>query len=92
MSKHKARCGKERLCVNETLYSIFKKVTGDGQSFVWIGALCINQSNAEQKSQQVRMMWDIYSNSTEVLIWLGAPKLDSGLAIGTIQELESFSR
>lgn len=34
----------------------------------------------------------VYSNSTEVLIWLGMPKVDSGLAIYTTQELESFSR
>lgn len=92
VSKHTIRCGKERLCVNETLYSILKKVTEDGQSLVWIDALCINQSNAEEKSQQVRMMWDIYNNATEVLIWLGAPKLDGELAIDTIQKLESFFR
>lgn len=33
ISKHTVRCGKERLCVNETLNSIIiKKVTEDGQS------------------------------------------------------------
>lgn len=36
--------------------------------------------------------WDIYSSSAEVLMWLGAPKLDGGLAIETIHKLGRFFR
>lgn len=86
------RCGKELLCLNKTLYSILKNLAENGQSLVWIDALCINQNNAEEKSRKVRILWDIYSSSTEVLIWLGAPKLDGGLGIETIHNLERFFR
>lgn len=38
---------------------------------VWIDAICINQSDVEERNQQVRMMKDIYSQASHVLIWLG---------------------
>lgn len=38
---------------------------------VWVDAICINQSDVEERNQQVRMMRDIYSQASHVLIWLG---------------------
>ncbi|KAH8885912.1 heterokaryon incompatibility, partial [Thozetella sp. PMI_491] len=38
---------------------------------LWIDALCINQSSAEEKSRQIPRMRDIYSKATKVVIWLG---------------------
>lgn len=38
---------------------------------VWFHALCINQSNVDEMNEQVRMMKDIYSQASHVLIWLG---------------------
>ncbi|KAI0002681.1 heterokaryon incompatibility protein-domain-containing protein [Xylariaceae sp. FL0662B] len=39
---------------------------------LWVDALCINQANEKEKTQQVRMMGEIYARSRRVLIWLGA--------------------
>ena len=41
------------------------------QSLLWIDALCINQSGAKEKSHQIPLMRDIYSQASTVLIWLG---------------------
>ena len=38
---------------------------------VWTDALCINQSDDEEKSWQVRLMTQIYSNAKVVHAWLG---------------------
>jgi len=43
---------------------------------LWIDAVCINQSNDDERAQQVGHMRDIYSYAKRVLIWLG-PKYES---------------
>ncbi|EON64457.1 hypothetical protein W97_03688 [Coniosporium apollinis CBS 100218] len=37
---------------------------------MWIDAICINQSDTEERTQQVAMMAEIYYNAARVLIWL----------------------
>jgi hypothetical protein len=38
---------------------------------LWIDAIAINQSDVEERSQQVTLMADIYRNAKSVTIWLG---------------------
>ncbi|KAI1162114.1 heterokaryon incompatibility protein-domain-containing protein [Nemania serpens] len=38
---------------------------------IWIDAICINQSDPEEKRHQVRLMADIYSKAHKTTIWLG---------------------
>jgi hypothetical protein len=40
----------------------------------WIDAICINQSNKEEKSRQLPMMAKIYGRAARVIVWLGAPQ------------------
>lgn len=42
------------------------------QRTLWIDALCINQKDNHEKSQQVRMMYQLYKQASRVVIWLGA--------------------
>ncbi|KAH7093738.1 heterokaryon incompatibility protein-domain-containing protein [Paraphoma chrysanthemicola] len=37
----------------------------------WIDALCINQTDIEEKNHQVQMMGEIYQRASKVMIWLG---------------------
>jgi hypothetical protein len=39
--------------------------------WIWVDAVCINQSNTTEKNLQVPLMGDIYANGTRNLIWLG---------------------
>jgi hypothetical protein len=39
---------------------------------LWADALCINQGDNEERSQQVRNMRQIYSRAAEVFCWVGA--------------------
>lgn len=44
---------------------------GKELDYLWIDALCVNQSDLVEKSQQVQLMSQIYSQSQSVLVWLG---------------------
>ena len=46
---------------------------------LWIDAICINQSDAKEKTGQVQAMWQIFGDATAVLVWLGE---DSALEDG----------
>lgn len=39
--------------------------------FFWVDAICINQEDLEERSAQVQIMPDIYSNASCVIVWLG---------------------
>jgi hypothetical protein len=40
---------------------------------MWVDAVCINQSNVDEKSKQVAIMGQVYENSSQVVAWLGEP-------------------
>ncbi|KLO95461.1 heterokaryon incompatibility protein het-6 [Fusarium fujikuroi] len=46
-----------------------------------VDAICINQSDVQEKSQQVAMMGEIFTNAVGVISWLGPARDDSNLAI-----------
>jgi hypothetical protein len=39
--------------------------------YFWIDAVCINQNDNDEKSHQVKLMWEIYSSADFVITWLG---------------------
>jgi hypothetical protein len=47
--------------------------------YVWVDALCIDQKNTLERSEQVQLMSDIYGRAHQVAIWLG-PGLNYGAA------------
>ena len=44
---------------------------------LWVDSICINQGDDNERSQQVRLMGQIYRKASTVLIWLGE-ELDEG--------------
>ncbi|KAK7540341.1 heterokaryon incompatibility, partial [Phyllosticta paracitricarpa] len=38
---------------------------------LWVDAICIDQANASEKTQQVSLMDQIYNNATQTIFWLG---------------------
>ena len=57
---------------------------------IWIDALCIDQEDPNERSEQVRMMGDIYSRADRVLIWLGPEGPETRPALQALQQLESY--
>ncbi|KAI2641412.1 heterokaryon incompatibility protein-domain-containing protein [Hypomontagnella submonticulosa] len=48
---------------------------------IWIDAICIDQSNVEERTSQVCIMHHIYRRAKSVLVWLGKPDQYSSLAM-----------
>lgn len=38
---------------------------------LWVDAICIDQTNLEERASQVQLMAEIYASASQVLIWLG---------------------
>jgi hypothetical protein len=55
----------------------------DGSLTIWIDAICINQSDEEEKLAQIPLMGDIYGSSYSTCIWLGegSPETDEAVRL-----------
>ena len=53
--------------------------------YIWVDALCIDQSNIVERSAQVAIMRKIYERADKVIVWLGPEKGDSTLALDFIE-------
>jgi hypothetical protein len=56
---------------------------------LWIDAICVNQQNLKERSQQVKRMADVYSKAARVAVWLGSESDDSSLAMDCIDKIAS---
>ena len=54
---------------------------------IWIDALCVNQQDVSERSQQVSLMDAIYKQSNNVIVWLGEWDLE---AIISVQQTNRF--
>ncbi len=52
----------------------------DGSIALWIDALCMNQSDEDEKMSQIPLMGDIYSLAVSTCIWLGPGTPDTDRA------------
>lgn len=62
--------------------------------WIWVDAICIDQSNNHEKANQIRLIRDIYQNADLVYGYVGEPPNDPDMAIETLlqirtQEMES---
>lgn len=71
--QHQVVCNGKPLFMHKSLFgglSYFRLL--DRTRVLWADAVCINQADPVEKSSQVLLMPDIYSQATRVLVWLGA--------------------
>ncbi|KAK2774928.1 heterokaryon incompatibility protein [Colletotrichum kahawae] len=65
-------CNDREILVGANLHLALHRLRGPHQPrFIWVDAICINQKNPQERTQQVLRMKDVYSRSAEVVIWLG---------------------
>ena len=61
--------------VRENLYNFlcsFRSTTRTDIAYLYIDQICIDQGNIEERNSQVRLMSDIYTQSSLVVVWLGS--------------------
>jgi hypothetical protein len=56
------------------------------ERLVWIDALCINQSDDEEKTEQVRRMGEVYAQAKQVIVYLGRADASKRAFLGLINE------
>jgi hypothetical protein len=54
---------------------------------LWIDAICINQKNDAERSEEVQAMGDIYGLASRVVVWLGQETPSSSLAMSAVDYL-----
>lgn len=47
------------------------------ERLLWVDAICINQSNKNEREKQVRIMAEVYCKARQVIVWLGEATSDS---------------
>ncbi|KAM7197471.1 Heterokaryon incompatibility protein (HET) domain containing protein [Naviculisporaceae sp. PSN 640] len=79
----------KKQAVTKSAFSVLMAVRSEWRSrLFWIDALCIDQTDQEDKAQQIPLMRDIYYKAHKVIVWLGpAPGSDGSLALGAIHKL-----
>lgn len=68
-------CG-EKVSVTPNLQAALEKIWKKWPvALLWVHAMCIDQEDDDEKSQQVARMGQIFSQATRVLVWLGVEAL-----------------
>ncbi|KAE9368056.1 HET-domain-containing protein [Stipitochalara longipes BDJ] len=67
------------------LFEALRELQSDKPVRLWVDAICINQKDDLEKSEQVKHMTEIYKAATSVFAWLGPSTNDSDEAIDAIE-------
>ena len=59
---------------------------------LWVDAMCINQNDPDEKSEQVPIMGEIYSRATKVYAWLGEADRQIDCVFDILQEFRDRKR
>ncbi|RYC63813.1 hypothetical protein CHU98_g2386 [Xylaria longipes] len=86
-------CGSKRLLVTNNLFlAIARLRLPDDDRFIWADAVCIDQKNTPEKTDQVLLMKEVYQGAQRVIIWLGGDEGNSHSAIALLERLAKVLR
>lgn len=78
-----------RFYVRPNLYAALQRLRDyDGRHvYLWVDAICIDQSNNRERSSQVSKMDEVYNRARSVSVWLGSGNMQSELAFDFMKNL-----
>jgi hypothetical protein len=80
------------LDVTENLYLALRHLRSeDIDRVIWVDAICINQSNEQERGHQVQHMCKIYSQAEEVVVWLGQATQETDILMDALQRLDEYN-
>lgn len=75
------------MTVRQNCYEALSQVLlHEGSTYIWIDSICINQSDDDEKTHQVRMMGSIYAGARHAFVCIGAQDENSRLVYNLIRE------
>ncbi len=77
---HPILCNNYPISVTENLYNFLRRVAEDTKlatMSLWIDIISINQQDDHERTEQVKMMADIYESAATVIVWLGEHDKDT---------------
>ncbi|KAM0799987.1 heterokaryon incompatibility protein-domain-containing protein, partial [Usnea florida] len=91
ISERTIQIGQAPLKITENLAAALRQFRGPVRpKKIWVDAICINQSDDEEKGFQVALMGDIYRSASRTWVWLGEESDDSDAAIDCIVSIRDF--
>ncbi|KAI6353575.1 hypothetical protein ACKVWC_008558 [Pyricularia oryzae] len=78
-----------RFRATPNLHAALRQLRSKGHRRLWIDAVCINQEDREERSQQVLQMRSIYARAAKTLVWLGPESDTSNLAMHLLNVLSA---
>lgn len=80
--------GKDYINVTQNLHDALLKLRDEENTrTLWIDAICINQDDLAERSQQVTIMKQIYQQARKTVVWLGPENADTARAFELIPYL-----
>lgn len=80
--------GPRRIQIRRNLFEGLRRITQANSftTYIWIDALCICQTDRDERESQVRLMTDIYRGCKRVIVWLGGggPELEDFVSLHEI--------
>jgi hypothetical protein len=84
-------CEGQTLKVTRNLHSALRHLRHDtAERILWVDAVCIDQDNEQERSQQMPLMGKIYGNAQQVVVWLGEETQHVRKSFETIEKLHIF--
>lgn len=78
--------------VQRNVYEALKRLRRRHEPLrIWIDALCINQSDEDERAKQVSIIGEIYSRAQETHIWLGEDELGVKAALRFIRDAYNYN-
>jgi len=77
--------GDSILLITENLATALRHLSDHVGKYLWIDAVCINQKDDAEKTEQLRKMAEIYERANMVLSWLGEESEGSNRAMEGIE-------